>query len=121
MTHLPAVHHRLRMILTPFTSELVATRDGPGALSLEMPGLEGKPRGYVAGTRVGKRYVSFYLMGVYGSPELRVGISDGMRRRMQGKACFNFTRIEEPLFEELADLSARAIPRFVESARNRDP
>ena len=26
---------------------------------LEIPGLEGKPWGYVAGTRLGKRHVSF--------------------------------------------------------------
>jgi hypothetical protein len=67
---LAAVHDRLRAILAPYRDSLVATKDGPGGLSLEIPGLEGKPWGYVAGTRLGKRYVSYYLMPVYASAEL---------------------------------------------------
>ena len=109
MADLDAVHDRLREVLAPYRETLVATKDGPGGLSLEIPGLEGKPWGYVAGTRVGKRYVSFYLMPVYGSPELLESISPSLKKRMQGKACFNFTTIDEGLFEELADLTRRGI------------
>ena len=65
MADLDAVHDRLREVLAPYRETLVATKDGPGGLSLEIPGLEDKPWGYVAGTRVGKRYVSYYLMPVY--------------------------------------------------------
>ena len=79
---------------------------------LEMPGLEGKPWGYVAATRVGKRYVSFYLMPVYAVPELADGISPQLAARRQGKSCFNFTRVDEALFAELADLAASSIPGF---------
>jgi hypothetical protein len=79
---------------------------------LEVPGLEGKPWGYVAGTRLGKRYVSLYLMSVYASPELAASISPALRRRMQGKSCFNFSTVDEGLFGELEDLAARAIPGF---------
>lgn len=43
-------------------------------------------------------------MSVYGRPELLNGMSPELRRRMQGKACFNFTRVDEPLFAELAHL-----------------
>jgi hypothetical protein len=116
MTDLAAVHDRLTAILAPYRETLVATKDGPGGLSLEIPGLEGKPWGYVAGTRVGKRYVSFYLMPVYVSPELAASLSDGLRKRKQGKACFNFTTIDEGLFAELADLTQRAIPAYREDA-----
>jgi hypothetical protein len=42
------------------------------------------------------------------------GMSPGLRRRMQGKSCFNFSRVEETLFAELADLTARGIERFRE-------
>ena len=34
-------------------------------------------------------------MPVYGLPELLADISPELRRRMQGKACFNFTRVDE--------------------------
>lgn len=119
MTDLVAVHDRLREILSPYRDTLNATTDGPGGMSLEIPGLEGKPWGYVAGTRLGKRYVSFYLMPVYASPELDARVSPALRKRKQGKSCFNFDRIDEPLFAELTDLVARGIPGFEATARER--
>jgi hypothetical protein len=107
-----AVHDRLRAILVANRGGLAITRDGPAGMALEVPGLEGKPWGYVAGTRVGKTYVSFYLMPVYASPELLATMSPELRKRMQGKACFNFTKVDEPLFAELDGLTARGIPAF---------
>ncbi len=112
-----AVHDRLRAILRPCASdELVVTKDGPAGMALEVRGLEGKPWGYFGGTRLGKSYVSYYLMGVYASPELKDELSPELRRRMQGKACFNFTKVDEPLFAELADLTARSIPIMRDAA-----
>jgi hypothetical protein len=116
---LQAVHDRLRAILAPFRGQLSVGADGPGGLTLELPGYEGQPWGYVAGTRLGKRYVSFYLMGVYGDPALVAAMSPELRRRMQGKSCFNFTRIDERLFAELTALTERSIanqPALVEAA-----
>ena len=107
-----AVHDRLRGILAPYSDRLVATKDGPGGMTLEIPGLEGKPSGYVAGTRVGKSYVSYYLMPVYAWPSLLEGASLDLLRRRQGKSCFNFSRVDEPLFAELSDLTRRSIERY---------
>jgi hypothetical protein len=112
MPDLEAVHDRLKDILAPYRDDLSVTRDGPEGLVLEVPGLEGKPWGYVAGTRMGKRYVSFYLMPVYGSSGLASTISPDLGKRMQGKSCFNFTTVDERLFAELADLAAKGIPGF---------
>lgn len=117
MADLAAVHARLRDILAPFRDGFVATKDGPQGLALEVPGLEGKPWGYVAGTRLGKRYVSYYLMPVYESPDLMRDMSPELRKRMQGKSCFNFSTIDERLFQELADITARGIPGFETKAR----
>ena len=100
-----AVEDRLREILEPLRSKLVATRDQPGDFALEIPGLEGLPWGYVAGIRRGKRYVSYYLMSVYADPEISASMSPELRRRMQGKSCFNFTHVDEPLFAELAHIT----------------
>ena len=57
-----------------------------------------------AGVKLGKRYVSYYLMSVYLRPD--TVISPELTKRRQGKSCFNFTRIDEGLFDELADLTA---------------
>ena len=112
MADLGAVHARLRDILLPYSAEYMITRDEPDGVTLEVPRLEGKPWGYVAGTRVGKRYVSFYLMPVYASPELASRVSPALAKRRQGKSCFNFTTLDEPLFVELEALAAAGIPGF---------
>ena len=112
MTDFDAVHARLREIILRHRGDLVVTKDGPGGMALEIPGLEGKPWGYVAGTRLGKRYVSYYLMPVYATPELRASLSPELRKRMQGKACFNFRSVDERLFAELDQLTATSVPGF---------
>jgi hypothetical protein len=103
---------RLREILLPYSRQFAITRDEPGAMALEVRGREGQPAGYFAGIRVGKRYVSYYLMSVYAFPSELEGMSPELRRRMQGKACFNFTRVDEPLMAELAELTARGAVRW---------
>ena len=108
---LGAVHERLRAILAPYRRELTVAKDGPEGMTLELPGYEGQPWGYVAGTRVGVRYVSFYLMGVYGQPDLLDGMSPELRRRMQGKSCFNFSKVDDGLFAELEALTKKSIER----------
>jgi hypothetical protein len=112
MADLGAVHERLKDIVRRHSNGLVITKDGPAGMALEVPGLEGKPWGYVAGTRLGTSYVSFYLMPVYASAELDATVSPGLRKRKQGKSCFNFTKVDEELFAELEDLTARGIPGF---------
>jgi hypothetical protein len=112
VTDFEAVHARLRQIILRHRGDLALTKDGPAGMALEVPGLEGKPWGYVAGTRVGKSYVSYYLMPVYASPELAASVSPALAKRKQGKACFNFTKVDEALLAELDSLTARGIPDF---------
>src|SRR6185503_2797421 len=100
-----------RRIFAPYRDSLVVSKEGPRGVYLELPGYEGKPWGYVGGTRVGKAYVSYYLMGAYDG-ELAKSISPGLRKRMQGKTCFNFTKVDEPLFAELEGLTAKAVARM---------
>jgi hypothetical protein len=109
-----AVHDRLKQILAPYRDHLSVTKDGAAGMSLEVPGLEGKPWGYVAGTRLGKRYVSYYLMAAYGLPDLAARISPELKRRMQGKSCFNFTKVDEPLMTQLESLTAEGVERYRE-------
>jgi len=47
------VDRRLRQILDPLRSRFAVTKDSPKGLAIEIPGLEGKPWGYLAGVRRG--------------------------------------------------------------------
>ncbi len=56
--------------------------------------------------RVGKAYVSYHLMPLYMNEPLKATISPALRKRMQGKSCFNFKAMPEPaLIEELRALT----------------
>ena len=107
------VAERLRAILARHVPPLVVTVDGPPVYSLSVDRNDiPEPQRYFGGVRVGIRYVSFHLMPVYAFPDLLVDISPELRGRMQGKSCFNFTRVDEALLKELADLTDRGIVRY---------
>jgi hypothetical protein len=110
-----AVFARLRSILAPHAETLVAHNDKPDYYYLETkaPLYKGRPV-FFAAVRKGKSYVSFHLMPVYAFPEMRQGLSPALRQRMQGKACFNFTAVDEQLFEELRELTAEGAEGFPE-------
>lgn len=45
---------------------------------------------FFSSVRLGKAYVSFHLLPLYMNESLSRTISPALRKRMQGKACFNF-------------------------------
>ena len=95
----------LKAIFAPYVSRLVTSTDTTSTYMLDGEYVAALKRPlFFGGVRQGKAYVSFYLMPVYSNPELMGNISDGLRRRLTGKSCFNFTRPEPELFEELAQL-----------------
>ncbi|MGW5238884.1 hypothetical protein ACWEOW_08125 [Monashia sp. NPDC004114] len=59
-----------------------------------------------AAVKVGRRYVSYYLMSLYLGPAPDGRLSPELTKRRQGKSCFNFTRIDEALFDELEEVTA---------------
>lgn len=95
----------LRGLLAPYAARLHVTADAPTTYMLDGEYASALKRPmFFAGVRAGSAYVSFYLMPVYSNPELMGRISDPLRRRLHGKACFNFTRPEPELFDELRGL-----------------
>ena len=109
--NLATVRERLKAILAPYRNRLRVAKDGPEGMSLELPEYAGQPWGFVAATRLGKRYVSYYLMAVYGDTGLAASISPELKQRMQGKSCFNFTKVDASLFRELEALTALSVER----------
>jgi hypothetical protein len=104
----------LRDILTPYAGQLIAQVDKPGEYQLcsrTMKDRIGRPL-FVAAVQIKKRYVSFHLMPVYASPKLLTALSPTLRKRMQGKSCFNFTTIDRAQVDELAALTRKGIEGF---------
>ena len=103
----------LRALFAPYESRLHVSADAPANYMLEGEHSDELKRPmFFGGVRSGRAYVSFYLMPVYTHPELMGRISDGLRRRLHGKSCFNFTRPEPELFEELRDLVAAGFSHY---------
>src|SRR5262245_46410619 len=110
---LPAVFSALRAILQRHGGKLVVSHDTPTRYCLQ-GGLHPKHKTPmpIAWVEVGKNYVSFHHMGVYARPDLLRSISKKLKARMQGKSCFNFNSVDEPLFAELEELTVRAFEAF---------
>ena len=103
-----AVYRRLRAILEPYASKMYVSADDATNYGLDLaPESARIPATWFGAVRRGKSYVSYYLMPVYGQPSLLDDASPELRNRMQGKSCFNFTREDEALFDELAELTRR--------------
>ena len=110
---LEATFLKLKEILEPYASKLTITADTRSGYSLDTAHImKNKHRLFFAGVRKGKNYVSFYLMPVYACAEMLEGMSAGLKKRIQGKSCFNFTSVDEKLFKELAKLTKAGFARF---------
>ena len=109
---LAAVFDRLKPLLQQCAAGLIVTEDGPAGYSLNTQFSERwKKELYFGAVLIKKNYVSYYLMPVYMYPDLLDGISPALRKRMQGKSCFNFAVIDDVLFTELAALTESCLQR----------
>jgi hypothetical protein len=103
----------LKMIYRPFASKLNVTHDSDSEYYLESkaPMYKGRPMCFGA-VRMGKSKVSFHLLALYCFPEMKKKISPELKKRMQGKQCFNFAKPDAALFDELSRLAAEGAKRF---------
>ncbi len=75
----------------------------------------------VASVQIGKTYVSYHLMGIYGNTRLLDGVSKELKARLHGKTCFNFKNTDDALIQELDALTAQAILCFKKSGYVTEP
>ena len=104
---------KLKALLQPYESKLIVVADTEDHYALETPHvMKNKHRVYFSGVKIGKLYVRYHLMPVYALEEVRDEISPELKKRMQGKSCFNFSEPDEKLFKELARLTKVGFKRF---------
>src|SRR6266436_1613231 len=107
------VFDRLKSIFKPYAKKMDVSQDTDKCYLLNTRHImKNKQPLCFGGVRQGKNYVSFYLMSVYASPDLLKSMSPELKRRMQGKSCFNFKEVDEKLFKELAKLTRAGAARF---------
>jgi hypothetical protein len=102
-----AVFAALKPVLAKYAKRMSVKTDTPTEYTLltksasPFPQHKGQPL-YFGSVRLGKAYVSFHLVPLYMCPELTKGIAPALKKRMQGKACFNFK--SDPEAELIAEL-----------------
>ena len=110
-----AVQRRLREIIEEYEGgSLKANPDKANHYALTGPPTEASQGREVwfGGVHTTKNYVSYHLMPVYMFPDLLDKISPELKKRMQGKSCFNFKTVDDKLFRELARLTDKGYRRF---------
>jgi hypothetical protein len=109
----PAVFAALKRHLEAYAAVLTVTGETVDRYSLDAPPSAAYPAGVFFGSVViNKSYVSYHLMPVYAFPDLLDDVSAPLRKRMQGKSCFNFTKLEPALDAELVALTRRGFERY---------
>jgi hypothetical protein len=108
-----AVFAVLKSILDRYEDRLHVASLQPNFYCLETKSASynGKPM-FFGAVRAGKAYVSFHLMPLYWEPSLAKGISPALKKRMQGKSCFNFTSYDPALVRQLAKLTAAGLALY---------
>lgn len=110
----PETFAALRAILERHGKRLIVTADEPGnyqIASRTMVDRTGRPL-FCAAVQIKKSYVSYHFMPIYADKTLRDEISPSLRKRMQGKACLNFTTIEPAHLKELSAITKKGIAGF---------
>ncbi len=120
--HFEAVFDQLKAIMAPYAERLVVVTDEPDHFFLDEPDhfflntahiMKNKQPPFFGAVQIKKRYVSYHLMPVYAFPDLLLDLSEPLKKRMQGKSCFNFTTLLAPLLaEELARLTTAGFDRY---------
>jgi hypothetical protein len=103
----------LKKVLKPYERRMVIQDDNESSYCLATKHImKNKQPLWFAGVRKGKAYVSYHFVPIYACPELARGMSPELKKRMQGKGCFNFKTVDKKLFKELAQLTKTGVQKF---------
>ncbi len=106
----PEVFSRLKTVMQEAAPSMLVKTDTADNYYLEVPKTDPKDKDLFFGAvQLKKNYVSYHLVPLYMFPELIQDMSEPLKKRMQGKACFNFTTLDETLLTELAELTRTAL------------
>lgn len=104
----PETFNSLKSLLKKYENSLRVIADKNDNFSLNA-GFNDKRKAdiYFGAVQIKKNYVSYHLMPIYINPKLLDGISSELKKKMQGKSCFNFKVIDKSLLADLAELTKK--------------
>jgi len=103
----------LKPVFEEYAGRLAIQVDKPSEYYLETKtAIRKGHRLQFGGVKIGKAYVSFHLMPIYMNPKLQSTISPELKKRMQGKSCFNFTTLDPSHVAELKKLTKAGFDEF---------
>lgn len=116
--HFHAAFEALKGVFAGELKKLSVTKDTTTEYALNtqvaspFPQHKGAPM-FFGTVRKGKAYVSFHLFPLYVNAPLTGTISPELKKRMQGKTCFNFkTTPDAALLKELKTLTKAGMKNF---------
>jgi hypothetical protein len=104
----------LRSVLQRHGKRLLTMVDTANDFQLASPTMtdrSGRPL-FFAAVQIKKSYVSYHLMPIYMNPTLMTSVTPELKKRMQGKACFNFNSIDAAQLKDLSALTKTAVDGF---------
>jgi hypothetical protein len=112
-----AVFEQLKLLLKPYEPFMDVKSDSGTDYYLDTRTVNPKNKLpiFFGAVAIKKNYVSYHLMPVYVYPELLGNVSSHLKKRMQGKSCFNFKSIDDMLLKELQQLTERGFERYREN------
>jgi len=99
----PTAFDLLSGLLRPYQPEMIVKHDTDHHYYLEEAISSDTPQMFAA-AQVKKTYTSLHVFPVYCHPALLKDLSEDLKRRMQGKSCFNFKSARQVPVAELAAL-----------------
>jgi len=103
----------LKKVIAALAPDLRVTADEPRKYYVvtKSNSWKGGPM-FFGAVMMGKAYVSYHLMPLYACPDLAKMVSPDLKKRMQGKSCFNFRAPDEALFAELGELTKVGLDKY---------
>jgi hypothetical protein len=103
----------LKALMKKHERTLKVLKDAPQEYTLvtKSESNRGQPM-WFGSVRAGKAYVSYHLMALYFNPPMNALVPPGLKKRMQGKTCFNFKSIDKERLAELKELTQASVDDY---------
>ena len=107
---------KLKKVLASFDEGVEIKKDTPDYYYLNTNKRVKDKEMFFGAVQIRKSYVAYHLYPVYTHPELLNEIPESLRKRMQGKSCFNFKKeITEEQLDAIRALTKESYKKFVEN------